>query len=120
MPGVDPEISPYLSTWSFEVSFLIPFLVPTEHPIPRKHRTPELITKCGCAKIKIKKWTPEQIDQTVALAKANFQEGAEKLKRTVRAVYERKKKLRLEMEEKKEEERHEENRRRHGIHDHFS
>ncbi|RPA94172.1 FabD/lysophospholipase-like protein [Choiromyces venosus 120613-1] len=72
-------------------------------------------------------WTPEQIDQTVALAKANFQEGAEKLKRTVRAVYERKKKLRLEMEEKmiemrekREEERHEENRRTHGIHDHFS
>jgi len=56
----------------------------------------------------------------VALAKANFREGAEKLKRTVRAVYERKKKLRLEMEEKKEEERHEENRRTHGIHDHFS
>jgi len=67
-----------------------------------------------------KKWTPEQIDQTVALAKANFQEGAEKLKRTVRAVYERKKKLRLEMEEKREEERHEENRRTHGLHDHFS
>ncbi|PWW73165.1 FabD/lysophospholipase-like protein [Tuber magnatum] len=72
-------------------------------------------------------WTPEQVDQTVALAKANFQEGAEKLKRTVRAVYERKKKLRLEMEEKmietrerKEEERHEENRRTHGMHDHFS
>ncbi|KAG0637080.1 acyl transferase/acyl hydrolase/lysophospholipase [Tuber brumale] len=72
-------------------------------------------------------WTPEQIDQTVALAKANFQEGAEKLKGTVRAVYERKKKLRLEMDEKmiemrekKEDERHEENRRTYGIHDHFS
>jgi len=72
-------------------------------------------------------WTPEQIEQTVALAKANFQEGAEKLKRTVRAVYERKKQLRLEMEEKmiemrerKEEERHEENRRAHGMHDQFS
>jgi phospholipase A2 len=63
----------------------------------------------------------------VALAKANFREGAEKLKGTVRAVYERKKKLRLGMEEKmiekrekKEEERHEENRRTYGIHDHFS
>jgi len=85
-------------------------------PYPRANH------ECGCVpneKTK-QKWTPEQIDQTVALAKANFQEGAEKLKRTVRAVYERKKKLRLDMEEKEEEERHEENRRTHGLHDHFS
>ncbi|EXJ81698.1 phospholipase A2 [Capronia coronata CBS 617.96] len=45
-------------------------------------------------------YTPEQIDSVVALAKANFEEGAEVTKRTVRAVYERKKKLRLEREAK--------------------
>lgn len=42
-----------------------------------------------------RQWTPEQIDNLVTLAKANFAEGAEQLKRTVRAVYERKKKQRL-------------------------
>lgn len=45
-------------------------------------------------------YTPEQIDSVVALAKANFEEGADVTKRTVRAVYERKKKLRLEREAK--------------------
>ena len=45
-------------------------------------------------------YTPEQIDKVVALAKANFEEGADQTKRTVRAVYERKKKARLEREEK--------------------
>lgn len=63
----------------------------------------------------------------MALANANFEEGADKVKRTVMAVYTRKKKLRLEREagesEKKhemEESTHEEIRRRHGIHDHFT
>ncbi|KAJ4525254.1 hypothetical protein HRR83_000932 [Exophiala dermatitidis] len=45
-------------------------------------------------------YTPEQIDKVVALAKANFEEGADVTKRTVRAVYERKKKLREEREAK--------------------
>ena len=45
-------------------------------------------------------YTPEQIDNVVALARANFEEGADQTKRTIRAVYERKKKLRLQREEK--------------------
>ncbi|KAF8457558.1 acyl transferase/acyl hydrolase/lysophospholipase [Kalaharituber pfeilii] len=44
-------------------------------------------------------WTPNQVDSTVALAKANYSEGKDKVRRTVRAVYERKKKLRLEREQ---------------------
>ncbi|KAF2760666.1 FabD/lysophospholipase-like protein [Pseudovirgaria hyperparasitica] len=43
-------------------------------------------------------YSPEEIESVVQLAKANFEEGAERTKRTVRAVYERKKKLRLETE----------------------
>jgi phospholipase A2 len=43
-------------------------------------------------------YTPEQIDNVVNLARTNFSEGAERTKRTVRAVYERKKKLREEKE----------------------
>ncbi|KAI1334860.1 acyl transferase/acyl hydrolase/lysophospholipase [Xylariaceae sp. FL0016] len=39
-------------------------------------------------------YTPEQIDKVVALARANFDEGKEQVRRTVRAVYERKKKSR--------------------------
>ena len=39
------------------------------------------------------------MDATLALAKANFEEGAERLKKTVRAVYERKKRLRLRREQ---------------------
>jgi phospholipase A2 len=49
-------------------------------------------------------YTPEQIDNVVNLARENFQEGAERTKRTVRAVYERKKAQR-EQREKDEEER---------------
>lgn len=41
-------------------------------------------------------YTPEQIDSVVDLARTNFNEGAERTKMTVRAVYERKKKLREE------------------------
>lgn len=41
-------------------------------------------------------YTPEEIDKAVALAKANYDEGKEQIRRTVRAVYERKKKIRLE------------------------
>jgi cytosolic phospholipase A2 len=43
-------------------------------------------------------YTPEQIDSVVSLARANFEEGKEQTKQTVRAVFERKKKLRLERE----------------------
>ncbi|KAF3903111.1 Lysophospholipase [Orbilia brochopaga] len=43
-------------------------------------------------------YTPEQVDKTVALARANFDEGAEMMRRTVRAVYERKKRMRIERE----------------------
>jgi phospholipase A2 len=49
-------------------------------------------------------YTPEQIDKVVNLARTNFNEGAERTKRTVRAVYERKKKLR-EQRDKEEKER---------------
>ncbi|KAF8426920.1 putative cytosolic phospholipase A2 zeta [Tirmania nivea] len=44
-------------------------------------------------------WTPKQVDDTIILAKANFGEGKSKVRRTVKAVYERKKKLRLEREQ---------------------
>ncbi|KAL8672543.1 MAG: hypothetical protein Q9168_003010 [Polycauliona sp. 1 TL-2023] len=43
-------------------------------------------------------YTPEDIDKVVALARANFRAGEEQVKRTVRAVYERKKEKRLERE----------------------
>ncbi|RMZ89752.1 hypothetical protein DV736_g3002, partial [Chaetothyriales sp. CBS 134916] len=45
-------------------------------------------------------YTPEQIDKVVELAKTNFEEGAEATKLTIRAVYERKKRLREEREKK--------------------
>lgn len=43
-------------------------------------------------------YTPEQIEKVVSLARANFREGEEKVKRVVRAVYERKKARRMETE----------------------
>lgn len=43
-------------------------------------------------------YTPEQIDKVVALARANYAEGKDQIKRTVRAVYERKKKMREQAE----------------------
>lgn len=43
-------------------------------------------------------YTPEQIDAVVGLAKANFAQGEEQVKRVVRAVYERKKRDRLRRE----------------------
>ena len=60
-------------------------------------------------------YTPEQIDKVVALARANFEEGKEQTRRTVRAVYERKKRVRLEREGRERkawEERTEEDERR--------
>ena len=52
-------------------------------------------------------YTPEQIDKIVELAKANYQEGKAQVRATVKAVYERKKKLRLEGERKVQLETHE-------------
>ncbi|KAL8758257.1 MAG: hypothetical protein Q9199_001610 [Rusavskia elegans] len=43
-------------------------------------------------------YTPENIEKVVALARANFRAGEEQVKRTVRAVYARKKERRLENE----------------------
>ncbi|EXF82804.1 cytosolic phospholipase A2 zeta [Colletotrichum fioriniae PJ7] len=43
-------------------------------------------------------YTPDQIEKVAALARANYAEGREQIRGTVRAVYERKKKLRLERE----------------------
>ena len=45
-------------------------------------------------------YTPDDIDKVVSLARANFEEGKEQTKRTIRAVYERKKAKRLEREGK--------------------
>jgi len=45
-------------------------------------------------------YNPEQIDQVVQLARTNFKEGEEATKRTIRAVYERKKAARLQQEER--------------------
>lgn len=45
-------------------------------------------------------YTPEQIDGVVRLARANYDEGKEQIRSTVRAVYERKKMLREQAEEK--------------------
>ncbi|KAL2120762.1 hypothetical protein VTJ04DRAFT_4789 [Mycothermus thermophilus] len=43
-------------------------------------------------------YTPEQVEQVVALARGNYAEGKERIRATVRAVYERKKRLRKERE----------------------
>ncbi|CAI7678185.1 unnamed protein product [Penicillium manginii] len=44
-------------------------------------------------------YTPEQIDSVVGLARANFNQGKEQVRRVVRAVYERKKSDRLRKEQ---------------------
>lgn len=51
-------------------------------------------------------YTPEQIDQVVQLAHANYDEGKQQIKSTVRAVYERKKQLREEAEKQRRRERY--------------
>lgn len=43
-------------------------------------------------------YTPENIEQVVDLARANFREGEDRTKETIRAVYERKKRKRLQLE----------------------
>ena len=45
-------------------------------------------------------YTPEDIESVVRLARANFEEGKEQTRKTVRAVYERKRARRLEIEER--------------------
>ncbi|MCJ1370405.1 hypothetical protein MMC20_001618 [Loxospora ochrophaea] len=46
-------------------------------------------------------YTPEEIDSVVGLARANFKEGEELTRETVRTVYERRKRERLEMEKER-------------------
>ena len=48
-------------------------------------------------------YTPEEIDKVVALARANYEEGKEQTRRTIRAVWQRKKTLRLQREENNRE-----------------
>ena len=48
-------------------------------------------------------YTPEEIDKVVALARANYNEGKEQIQRTVRAIWQRKKTLRLQREEQDRE-----------------
>ncbi|KAJ5666736.1 hypothetical protein N7462_011145 [Penicillium macrosclerotiorum] len=50
-------------------------------------------------------YTPEQIDSVVGLAKANFSQGEDQVRRVVRAVYERKKSDRLRREEEESRKR---------------
>jgi len=50
-------------------------------------------------------YTPEQIDSVVGLAKANFSEGNEQVRRVVRAVYERRKSDRLRREQEEHRKR---------------
>jgi cytosolic phospholipase A2 len=51
-------------------------------------------------------YTPEQVDHVVALARANFDEGASQIRATVRAVYERKRKAREAAEARLHKERY--------------
>jgi phospholipase A2 len=46
-------------------------------------------------------YSPEEIEKVVSLARANFGEGKERTRQTIRAVYERKKTKRLEEKEKR-------------------
>lgn len=43
-------------------------------------------------------YTPEQVEKVAALSRANYDEGKEKIRKTIRAVWERKRKSRLERE----------------------
>jgi phospholipase A2 len=48
-------------------------------------------------------YTPEEIESVVSLAKANFEEGKEQTRRTIRAVWMRKREVRLEEERRAKE-----------------
>jgi cytosolic phospholipase A2 len=68
-------------------------------------------------------YTPEQIEQVIALARANFDEGREQTRRCVRAVYERKRSLRLEREKERGSDRSREKTIKRGLResaDHFA
>ncbi|KAF4340324.1 phospholipase A2 cytosolic [Fusarium beomiforme] len=70
-------------------------------------------------------YTPEQIDNVTALARANYNEGKQQIRDTIRAVYQRKKKLREEAERAQRQDRYRSRMRRgEGIRlgegDHFS
>ncbi|KAI1749868.1 acyl transferase/acyl hydrolase/lysophospholipase [Xylaria castorea] len=70
-------------------------------------------------------YTPEQVDRVVALARANYDEGKDQIRRCVRAVYERKKRIREEAEANAARERLRQHMRRGtvgklGEGDHFS
>jgi len=102
VPDVDPDTSPYLSTWNFEVCTYLFFSPATLDQTTHRLSLTNMHTHS--------QWTPEQINNLTTLAKTNFGEGADQLKRTVRAVYERKKKQRLgreEMDKKQKREREE-------------
>ncbi|KAL2267612.1 hypothetical protein VTJ83DRAFT_4889 [Remersonia thermophila] len=45
-------------------------------------------------------YTPEQVDELVGLARGNYAEGRDRIRATVRAVYERRKKMRVEKEKR--------------------
>jgi len=49
-------------------------------------------------------YTPDQVDAVVGLAKANFNQGEDQVKRVVRGVYERKKRMRIRKAWEKEKE----------------
>ncbi|UNI22043.1 Phospholipase A(2) [Purpureocillium takamizusanense] len=57
-------------------------------------------------------YTPEQIDSVVRLARANYEEGKQQIRSTVRAVYERKKQLREKAEKEVQETKLRKNARR--------
>ena len=61
-------------------------------------------------------YSPQEIDKVVALARANFAAGKDQTRRTVRAVYERKRAKRLEREEKERIRRWKRHLREHGDH----
>lgn len=45
-------------------------------------------------------YSPEQVEKVAALSRANYDEGKEKIRKTIRAVWERKRRIRLEREHK--------------------
>jgi phospholipase A2 len=61
-------------------------------------------------------YTPRQIDKVIKLARANYGEGRERIRATVRAVYERKRRRRLERERREGEEEWRRLMRRDGDH----
>lgn len=61
-------------------------------------------------------YSAEDIEKVVGLARANFREGEEKVKRTVRAVYERKKSRRQQRERSERERRWRKHWKREGDH----